>query len=334
MRAPEVRDTTGPRMSLLGSWSQWLVFAAAVSLAMLADRLLCSRTSERGTLREAVNRSVLWLGTGLGFAVWVAATRGVATGLDYLSAYLLEKSLSVDNLFVFLVIFRHFAVDGRRQRRALFWGVFGAILLRAAFIVLGTQLLSRFQWTFYLFGAFLVFSGLRLARGNEEAIDPARSVALRFAQRHLRTTPNFHGDRFFVRLGNATYATPLFLVLLVVEVSDLIFAVDSVPAVLGITVDLYVVYTSNIMAILGLRALYFLLYGMMDKFHKLDWALAAVLVFIGLKMIAFELVDLPQWLSLAVIAVFLGLGVFFSLILPPPLNASTSQTAPEARRDN
>lgn len=315
-------------MTFFGPWSQWLVFATVILATMLLDRLLCRRVAYRGTLREAIDRSALWLGAGVGFSSWVFATRGVSTGLDYLTAYLLEKSLSVDNLFVFLVVFRHFGIDGRRQRRVLFWGVFGAILLRALFIVLGTQLLSRFQWTFYLFGAFLVVSGIRLVRGKQEAVDPSGSWVLRFAKRHLRTTPDFHGDQFFTRVGGTLYATPLFLVLLVVEVTDLVFAVDSVPAVLGITLDLYVVYTSNIMAVLGLRALYFLLYGIMDRFHKLDWALSAVLVFIGVKMIAHDFIHLPQWVGLLIIALLLALGIIASLALPPPLNTASSSLKP------
>lgn len=315
-------------MIRVGPWSQWLMFATVVVATMLLDRLLCRRTGKRGMLREAIDRSALWLGAGIGFSIWVIATGGVATGLDYLTAYLLEKSLSVDNLFVFLLVFRHFAIDGRRQRRVLFWGVFGAIILRALFIVLGTQLLSRFQWTFYLFGAFLLVSGIRLIRGQHEAVDPSSSWVLQFAKQHLRITPDFRGDQFFAWVGGALYATPLFLVLLVIEVSDLVFAVDSVPAVLGITVDLYVVYTSNIMAVLGLRALYFLLYGMIDKFHKLDWALSAVLVFIGVKMLSHDFVHLPQWLSLVVIAILLALGIVASLALPPPLNTKPS-LAPE-----
>lgn len=312
-------------MFRVGPWSEWLAFAAVVLVTMMLDGLWCARR-HRGTFREAANRSILWLVVGVGFSLWIILRRGVATGLDYLTAYLLEKSLSVDNLFVFLLIFRHFSVDGARQRRVLFWGVFGAVVLRAAFILLGTELLSRFHWTFYIFGAFLVISGIRMLRGNDEVVDPSRSPILRFAKAHLRTSPDCSDDLFFRRIGGILHVTPLFLVLLVVEFSDLIFAVDSVPAVLGITVDLYVVYTSNIMAILGLRALYFLLHGMMDKFHKLDWALSAVLIFVGLKMISHDFLHVSHWLSLCLILGLLGLGVGASLLLPPPLDAAPSDS--------
>jgi tellurite resistance protein TerC len=286
---------------------------------MVVDRLLSSRHADSSSFREALKRSLLWIAVGVGFTLWVTIERGVETGLNYITAYLLEESLSVDNLFVFLVIFRHFGVNSQQQQRVLFWGVFGAVVLRLAFIVLGTELLLRFQWTFYLFGAFLVVSGIRLASGNNKSVDPSKSVALRLARRYLRTSPGFSGAHFFTSIGGVKHATPLFLVLIVVELSDLVFAVDSVPAVLGITVDLYVVYTSNIMAILGLRALYFVLSGMMGRFHKLDWALSAVLVFVGVKMIGHDLFHLPNWLSLSVIGGLLCLGIGASIVLPAPV---------------
>lgn len=299
-------------------WSEWATFVATVVATMIVDRLLSGRKSQRGGFREAVERSVLWLVVGIGFSVWVFADRGVGTAINYLTAYLLEKSLSVDNLFVFLIIFRYFGVTDQQQKRVLFWGVSGAIVLRAIFIVLGTELLAHFRWTFYLFGAFLIVSGIRLARGSDKSVDPSKSWILRLARRYLRTTQDFSDTRFFTTINGAFYATPLFLVLLVVEMSDLVFAVDSVPAVLGITVDLYVVYTSNIMAILGLRALYFLLSGMMSKFHKLDWALSAVLVFVGLKMVAHDFLSIPNWVSLCTIAGLLCAGIVASFVLPAP----------------
>ena len=299
-------------------WLDWTVFATVLLVTMLLDRVLCSRSEQAPTFREATYRSLLWLSVGLGFTGWVIYARGTGAGLTYLTAYLVEKSLSVDNLFVFLVIFRHFGVAGKQQERVLFWGVFGAVALRALFIVAGTAILHRFHWGFYLFGGFLVVSGFRLAKGSDKTVDPEKSVALRLARRYLRTSPNFEGARLFTRKFGKYYATPLFLVLLVVELTDVVFAVDSVPAVLGISSDLYVVYTSNILAILGLRALYFLLSGMMGRFHKLDLALAAVLVFVGAKMIGHDFIKIPNWASLVAIGALLGLGVTASLLLPPP----------------
>jgi tellurite resistance protein TerC len=313
-------------MIRVGPVSEWAVFIVVVLASMVLDRLLCRSEVARASFRKALERSLLWIVAGMGFSLWISANRGIGPGLDYVTAYLLEKSLSVDNLFVFLVIFRHFGVNDHQQKRVLFWGVFGAIVLRAAFIVLGTEVLSRFHWAFCLFGAFLVFSGIRLAKGGDKTSDPAKSLSLRLVKRYLRTSPTFVGTHFFTRIDGIAHATPLFLVLLVVELSDLVFAVDSVPAVLGITVDLYVVYTSNIMAVLGLRALYFLLAGMMGKFHKLDWALAAILMFVGVKMIGHDLVQIPNWLSLSIIGGLLSLGIGASLILRP--NEESRATLP------
>lgn len=310
-------------MPQVGPWSEWATFVATLGATLVVDRLLVRRHRQDGGFREAAERSVLWLVVGLGFSLWVAFERGVGTGLSYLTAYLLEKSLSADNLFVFLIIFRYFGVNDKQQKRVLFWGVAGAVVLRALFIVAGTELLSRFRWTFYLFGAFLVVSGIRLARGNDKAVDPSKSLALRLARRFLRTTSEYSGEQFFTTVNGVIHATPLFLVLLVVEISDLVFAVDSVPAVLGISVDLYVVYTSNIMAILGLRALYFLLSGMMGRFHKLDWALSAVLVFVGVKMIGHDFISIPNWASLGVVGGLLGLGIGMSFVLPRPADPQT-----------
>jgi tellurite resistance protein TerC len=309
-------------MPRTGPWIEWVTFVAVLLVTMVLDRVLDTRNRNVSAFRAALVRSVLWLAVGIGFTGWIMADRGVKTGLDYLTAYLLEKSLSVDNLFVFLVIFRYFAVNDEQQKRVLFWGVSGAIVLRALFIVLGTELLSRFHWTFYLFGAFLIVSGVRLFRGGDKSVDPSKSWVLRLSRRWLRTTEDYVQARFFVKRSNRIYVTPLFLVLLVVEISDLVFAVDSVPAVLGITVDLYVVYTSNIMAILGLRALYFLLSGLMGRFHKLDWALSAVLVFVGAKMIAHDVFHVPNWVSLSIIGGLLTLGVMASLLLPQPESES------------
>jgi tellurite resistance protein TerC len=299
-------------------WIDWAVFAAVLLVTMMVDRFVCTREMRKVSFREATIRSVLWISVGVGFTAWEVYSKGLGAGFTYLTAYLVEKSLSVDNLFVFLVIFRHFSVADKQQERVLFWGVFGAVVLRALFIITGTELLHRFHWTFYIFGAFLVYSGLHLLKGSEKTVDPEKNFGLVLARRYIRTSPQFDGIKFFTKKEGRYFATPLFLVLLVVELSDVLFAVDSVPAVLGISSDLYVVYTSNIMAILGLRALYFLLSGVMGRFHKLDWALSAILVFVGAKMLGHDFMKLPNWVSLAVIGVLLGLGIAASLLIPPP----------------
>ncbi|HMR10291.1 MAG TPA: TerC family protein, partial [Polyangiaceae bacterium] len=287
----------------------WGVFAAAVVLTMLLDFALFGRTSHRISFREASVRSVLWIVVSLAFAGWVQHRMGSEKAVSYVVAYLVEKSLSVDNLFVFLVIFTYFRVKEEHQSRVLFWGVFGAVVMRAIFILAGTALLHRFHFTMYVFGAFLVFTGIKLAFKSDESVDLENNLALRLARKYLRTTKEFSGEKFFVIKDGVRHATPLFLVVIVVAFTDVIFAVDSVPAVLAISSDLFVVYTSNIFAIMGLRALYFMLSGMMSRFHYLDIGLAVILVFIGAKMLGADFYKIPNFVSLGVIAGVLVLAV-------------------------
>ncbi len=313
-------------MPAFPSWLGWCVFATVILVTMGADRWLTRNTRDQIPFRDALVRSLLWLTVGVGFTGWMYAYRGVSPAIEYLTAYLVEKSLSVDNLFVFLVIFRYFKVLPGQQQRVLFWGVFGAVVLRALFIVAGTELLKHFHYAAFVFGAFLVYSGIKLAFTSADSVDPGASAVLRFARRVLRTTKDFDGEHFFVTREGVRFATPLLLVLLVVEMSDVMFAVDSVPAVLAISDDLYVVYTSNVLAVLGLRALFFMLSGVMERFHKLDLALSAVLAFIGAKMLLHDWYQIPDVASLGVITLLLGAGVVASLLLPPPPPAD----APEA----
>lgn len=294
----------------------WGVFAAAVVLTMLLDLALFGRTSHRISFREASVRSVLWIVVSLAFAGWVQHRMGSEKAVSYVVAYLVEKSLSVDNLFVFLVIFTYFRVKEEHQSRVLFWGVFGAVVMRAVFILAGTALLHRFHFTMYVFGAFLVFTGIKLAFKSDESVDLESNLALRLARKYLRTTKEFSGEKFFVVKDGVRHATPLFLVVIVVEFTDVIFAVDSVPAVLAISSDLFIVYTSNIFAIMGLRALYFMLSGMMSRFHYLDVGLAVILVFIGAKMLGADFYKIPNFVSLGVIAGVLVLAVVASLLKP------------------
>ena len=296
----------------------WVVFATGVLGTMILDRLLWRRARAGLTFRQALVRSVLWLTVGLALAVWIAYRFGTANSVTYVTAYLVEESLSVDNLFVFLVIFRHFQVKDSTQNRVLFWGVFGAIVLRGLFIVTGAELLRHFSATAYVFGAILVISGLKLLKKDKSFVDPEHTPVYRLARKYLRTTHEYDGDRFFVLRDGVHYATPLILVLIAIELTDIIFAVDSVPAVLAISQDLFIVYTSNILAVLGLRALFVMLSGMIDSFHKLDWALSLVLVFIGLKMGLHKCVHIPSMISMFVVLGLLALGIALSLILPPP----------------
>ena len=287
---------------------------------MLLDRFLSRGVHEHESIpfRLALKRTALWVLAGLSMAGWILARFNVTSAISYVTAYLVEESLSVDNLFVFLVIFRHFGVKDAEQNRVLFWGVFGAIVLRGIFIVAGAELLQHFSATAYVFGAILVFSGLKLLKKDKDYSDPENTAVYRFARRFLRTTGEYHGDRFIVRQGDQCLATPLLLVLIAIEFTDILFAVDSVPAVLAITEDLYIVYTSNILAVLGLRAMFFLLSGMMDRFHKLDVALSLVLVFVGLKMGLHHFIQIPNLISLGVVLLLLAMGIVLSLLMPPP----------------
>jgi tellurite resistance protein TerC len=295
----------------------WGVFAAAVLGLMTVDLLIFGR-SHHMSFREAAVRSLMCVTVGFGFAGFVYARMGTNAALQYLTAYVVEESLSVDNLFVFLVLFNYFGLTESRQQRVLFWGIVGAIVMRGVFIGAGAALLQRFHWMMYLFGAFLIFTGAKLLIRKEDEANPEDNPALKLARRYIRTTTEYHGDRFSIVKDGKRYATPLFLVLIVIELTDLIFAVDSVPAVLAISSDTFVVYTSNIMAILGLRALYFVLSGMMGRFHYLGTGLALILLFIGAKMVASTVFHMPTWASLGVIIGVLAGSVGLSLLRPLP----------------
>ena len=304
-------------MPTTASLIDWIVFAGSVVGTMVIDRVICR--SFVG-FRQALVRSSLWVTLGLALAIWVAYRFGTTAAVTYITAYLVEESLSVDNLFVFLVIFRHFRVIDSMQNRVLFWGVFGAIVLRGAFIYTGAELLHHFDATAYVFGAILVISGAKLLKKDKGYADPEHTLVFRLARKYLRTTHEFDDDRFFTKRAGVRYATPLVLVLIAVEFTDIVFAVDSVPAVLAISQDMYIVYTSNILAVLGLRALFFMLSGMMDRFHKLDFALSLVLIFIGVKIGLHRILHVPNGLSLGVVLGLLSLGIGLSLLMPakPP----------------
>lgn len=303
-------------MDLAATPTDWAAFGAVVVGALAVDRLFFGRSKEQVPFREAVVRSTFFVLVGTLFSLYVLWTKGSNAALTYLVAYLVEESLSIDNLFVFLVLFSYFKISEGRQQRILFWGILGAIVMRGIFIVAGSTLLARFHWMIYVFGAILLLTGFKLLLRKEEAVDPEDNFALKVARRFLRTTPSFDGDRFFVVRDGVRYATPMFLVLVVVEFTDLLFAVDSVPAVLAISTDVYIVYTSNVMAILGLRALYFVLSGMMGRFHYLGSGLAIILLFIGAKMMTGAFIKIPVLMSLGVIASVLTISVFASLVRP------------------
>ncbi len=290
-------------------------FFWVVVLALLAlDLAVFNRKAHQVSIREAAIWSLVWVGLSLifGGAVWWLL--GKEPALEYLTGYVIEKTLSVDNLFVFLMIFRYFRVEPRYQHRVLYWGVIGAIVLRTLMIVAGAVLVSRFEWLLYIFGAFLIYTGIKFALDKGAEVDPQHNVAVRLARRIFPLTPQFHGQHFFVKLDGRRLATPMLLVLVTVEFSDVLFAVDSIPAIFGITQDAFIILTSNIFAILGLRALYFLLAGIMDKFIYLQKGLAGVLTFIGVKMLIAHWVHVSTEVSLGVVAGILATAIVASAL--------------------
>jgi len=305
----------------------WVFFNLFV-LAMLGlDLGVFHRKSHEVRMKEALAWSAVWILLALVFNSWIWAARGPQAGLEFLTGYLIEKSLSVDNVFVFLLIFTYFRVPAAYQHKVLFWGILGALVMRAAFIFAGVALLERFHWMIYLFGIVLIVSGIRMAMEKDKEIHPERNPVLRLFRRFVPVTRDFEGDRFMVRRNARRHATPLLVTLLLVETTDIIFAVDSIPAILAVTRDPFIVYTSNVFAILGLRALYFALAGIMRLFHHLHYGLSGILVFVGLKMVFVGIVKIPTTLSLAVVAAILALSVAASVIWPkretrPPAESS------------
>ncbi len=298
----------------------WIGFNAFV-LAMLAiDLLGFHKDAHEVRAPEAAVWSAVWVALALLFGCGIYAWRGRDPALEYFAGYVIEKALSVDNIFVFVLIFGMFQVPARYQHRVLFWGILGALLMRGAMIGAGTYLIAHFHWVLYVFGAFLVFTGLRMATHDAHHIDPATNPVIRLVRRLLPVTPDYHGQQFFVRMEHQgrsrLFATPLFVVLALVETTDLIFAVDSIPAVFAVTRDPFLVYSSNVFAILGLRALYFLLADVIDRFHYLKAGLSVVLVFVGAKMLIADVFTVPIGVSLAVIVAVLGAATIASLLWP------------------
>jgi tellurite resistance protein TerC len=282
---------------------------------LVLDLGVFHRRAHAVKFREALAWSVAWIAMAAIFAVTVFFWHGRTPALEFVTGYVIELSLSVDNLFVFLLIFRFFQVPSIHQHKVLFWGILGALVMRAIFIAAGVGLIQRFHWIIYVFGAFLVYSGIKLFFQNEAEIHPEKNPLLRLFRRWVPVTKDYVGNKFFVR-SPGLYATPLFVVLLVVETTDLLFAVDSIPAVLAITRDAFIVYTSNVFAILGLRSMYFALAGMMEMFRFLHYGLSLVLIFVGTKMLLSHYVEIPTHIALAAVASILSVSVIASLAHP------------------
>ena len=298
----------------------WIGFNAFVLVMLALDLGVFHRQAHEVSMKEAGAWSALWVSLALVFNFGIYHFMGPQAGLEFLTGYLIEKALSVDNIFVFVLIFSYFDVPARYQHRVLFWGILGALLMRGAMIAAGAVLISEFHWIIYVFGAFLVVTGIRMAMQTERAIDAQKNPVLRLVRRFVPVSEAYHGQKFWVRAEVAgrlrLVATPLFVVLVLVETTDLIFAVDSIPAIFAITQDPFIVYTSNVFAILGLRALYFLLAGVIHRFHYLKLGLSVVLVFVGTKMLLTDIYKVPVGVSLGIIAVVLATSIVASLLMP------------------
>ena len=307
-------------------WSWWIAFNAFIVVMLVLDLKVFHRHAHVIQMREALKWSALYVSLALLFALGLYLARGrmLAMGIDlgerpalqFLTAYLIEESLSVDNLFVFLVIFNYFRAPAQYQHRVLFWGILGAIIMRAVFILAGTAAIHRFQWTIYIFGAFLVYTGFRLAFEREKEIHPEKNIVLRLVRRFVPVSRDFHNGYFTVRENGVRKITPLLVVLLVLETTDVVFATDSIPAVLAITRQPFIAYTSNLFAVLGLRSIFFALAGLMQMFHYLGRGLAFILVFIGAKMLISHWVHIPIGWALGVVLLALSLSVAASLLFP------------------
>lgn len=291
----------------------WWGLAVGIVVLLLLDLLLVHRKPHEVTFREAIIESSVWITLGLAFGLVVLAWQGGQAAGEYYAGYLIEKSLSIDNVFVWAVILSYFGVPKAYQFRVLFWGVFGALVLRAGFIFAGVALIERFEWVLYIFGAFLLYSAWKLAAHRDAEVHPEDNPVLKVVRRVVPSTPSYDGQKMFTRANGRLLATPLFAVLVLVEATDVVFAVDSVPAILAVSREPFLVFASNAFAIMGLRALYFALAGLKDRFRYLDLGLAAILAFVGVKMLLVQFVHLPIPLSLGVIVAVLTVSIWASL---------------------
>jgi tellurite resistance protein TerC len=295
----------------------WASFILVVFALLSIDLGVFHRRAHAVTVREAMCWSFVWILLSLSFGVWIYKTFGRQYGLEFLTGYLIEYALSVDNIFVFILIFSYFAVPARLHHRVLFWGILSALAMRASFIVAGAALIHTFHWVIYIFGAFLVFTGAKILRQGETEVEPEHNPVVKLFRRFVPMTSGYESGRFFLRHEGRFKATPLALVLVTVEVTDLVFATDSIPAIFGVTNDPFIVYTSNICAILGLRSMYFLLSAVIDRFIYLGTGLGVVLIFIGAKMLLGAIYNMPIMISLLIVVSILVGSIILSLLCPP-----------------
>lgn len=293
----------------------WIGFNLFILIMLILDLGVFHRKAHKVSVKEALIWTCVWVGLAFSFNIFVYYTLGEEKAFEFFTGYLIEKSLSVDNIFVFIMIFTYFNVPASAQHKVLFWGIAGALVMRIIFIVAGVELIHQFHWLVYIFGAFLIFTGIRFITQEDVKIDPDKNPIVKLVRKLFRVTQDFQGNKFFVTIDHRLWATPLFIVVIMIEVSDLIFAVDSIPAILAISDDSFIVYTSNVFAILGLRSLYFALAGIEKFFKYLKYGLAVVLVFVGVKMCIADWYKIPIEISLSFIVVTLGLSLITSIVL-------------------
>lgn len=298
--------------------SHWVIFNLIILLLLLLDLFYFHRKATHISITNAIITSIVWILLALTFNIWIAHVYGKEAGIDFLTGYLLEKALSVDNLFIFLLVFAHFRVPDEAKHHVLFYGILGAIVMRAGLIVGGIALVRTLDWIFYIFGAFLIYSGIKLAIKKEDEIEHEKMLAYRLLSKCMKMTPRYYGIAFWVKENQHWVGTPLFVVLILIETTDLVFALDSIPAILGITTNAFIVYTSNIFAILGLRSLFFALEGVMRRFYLLHYALSLILIFIGVKMILADVIHIPTVVALIVLVCLLILAFIGSILFPLP----------------
>lgn len=293
----------------------WIFFNVFVLIILAFDLGVFHRKAHVVSFKESILWTIFWITLALSFNLIIYIWQGTEPALDFLTGYLIEKSLSIDNIFVILLIFKYTQVPDQYQHRVLFWGILGALVMRAVFIFLGIELIERFHWIIYIFGAFLVVIGIKMAVRKETKVDPDNNFLINLVKRFIPATPKYDGDKFFTTIDHKRHMTPLFFSLLMIETTDLIFAVDSIPAILAITTDRFIVYTSNVFAIMGLRSLYFAFAGLMQKFRYLHYGLAAILVFVGVKMILTDIFKIPTVMALVVVIGILIISILGSAIV-------------------
>ena len=304
----------------------WLGFSVFVVIMLVLDLFVFHKKSHEVKIKEAIIWSFVWISLALIFNYGVYLWFGTEKAMEFLTAYVIEKSLSVDNLFVFIMVFSYFKIEPKYQHKILFWGILGALVMRIIFIFAGIQLIKNFHWIIYIFGAFLIYTGIKIPFEKDKEIEPDKNPLVRLFKKFIPVTNELHGDKFFVKINAKTFATPLFITLIIIEFTDLIFAVDSIPAVLAISSDTFIVYTSNVFAILGLRALYFALAGIVQYFRFLKYGLAAILIFVGVKMIISGFYKFPVSWSLIIIVGILAISVIGSILITEKSNEPDTTT--------